>query len=221
MNVKRLYENYVKINNNSEYLNRYKELPVQFNNRNWKWEGKDFPRIISLLEFKRFMENNKNHYENVLSFNGSNDPEYEYLDYKNIHNYNYDDDKTNNDLHNLNLSKKDFDFVMLNQTLEHLYDPISCIKNIYDHLEEGAIFYANVPVNGIPHSTPEHYYTGITPTGLGVMVELAGFEIIEIGQWGNTDYLQKLFDIGWCDYTKVLHHNEMDCPIITWVFAKK
>ena len=111
-------------------------------------------------------------FDNVLSFNGNNDPEYEYINCKTITNYNYEDDKINNDLHNLNLHRTDFDFVMLNQTIEHLYDPITCLKNIYKHLNKNAIFYANVPANNKPHSTPEHYYTGITPTGLGVIAEL-------------------------------------------------
>jgi SAM-dependent methyltransferase len=220
-NIYRIYNNFVKINENSEYCNRYSELPLEFNNKNWKWENKDFPRVIALLEFKKFMENNNNFFNNVLSFNGSTDPEYEYIKFNNRINYDYDKDKINNDLHNLNLNKKDFDFVMLNQTIEHLYDPIRCLQNVYKHLNKGAIFYANVPVNNIPHSTPEHYYTGITPTGLGVMTEIAGFEILEIGQWGNFDYLTKIFTIGWTDYRNSLSHNEINCPLITWIFARK
>ena len=221
IDVHKIYNNYVKINETSDYINKYNNLPLQYNNKNWKWEGKDFPRIISLLEFKEFMENNNNTFNNVLSFNGSNDPEYEYINCNSITNYNYTDDKINNDLHSLKLNKNDFDFVMLNQTLEHLYDPITCLRNIYAHLKDGAIFYANVPVNNIPHSIPEHYYTGITPVGLGAIVESVGFEILEIGQWGNFDYLKKLFTIGWCDYRDVSTNNEINCPIITWIFAKK
>lgn len=98
---------------------------------------------------------------------------------------------------------------------------ITCLKNIYNHMTDGVLFYANVPVNNIPHNTPEHFYTGLTPVGLGAIIELAGFEIIEIGQWGNYDYLQKIFTSGGCDYTNAKYNNEINCPIITWIFAKK
>ena len=88
-------------------------------------------------------------------------------------------------------------------------------------MKVGGIFYANAPVNNIPHSAPEHYYTGITPVGLGVMAKLAGFEILEIGQWGNLDLLKKMFTTGWADYRRALSHNEIECPITAWILAKK
>jgi len=218
-----IYNKYIKINETEEYKNRYVPLPPQKPTKKWKWEGKDFPRVISLLEFERYMIKYGFFFKNVLSFNGSSDPEYEYMNYENITNYNYSEDIINNDLHTLNLDKKDFDFLMINQTIEHLYNPILCLKNIYNHLCDGGIFYANVPANNIPHSTPEHYYTGITPSGLGVMTKLAGFEILEIGQWGNRQYLNTLFTSGWSDYNYSSRpgFNEIDCPIITWILAKK
>jgi SAM-dependent methyltransferase len=219
--VYEIYQNFVKINYTEEYKNRYNTLPLNFNNKKWKWEGKDFPRVIALLEFKNYMEKYNFLFDDVLSFNGSSDPEYEYLKYNKISNYNYEDNKINNDLHNLNLDKKDFDFAMINQTIEHLYDPLRVIENIYSHLKKDGIFYANVPSNNIPHSTPEHYYTGITPVGLGVIVKNAGFKILEIGQWGNKDYLNILFNNGWSDYTKSNGYNDINCPIITWILAKK
>ena len=81
----------------------------------------------------------------------------------------------------------------MNQTIEHLYNPTLCIENVYKHLKTGGIFYANVPANNIPHGV-EHYYTGIIPLGLALMTKSAGFEILEIGQWGNLDYLKYIFN---------------------------
>jgi SAM-dependent methyltransferase len=219
--IQEIYDRYVKINHTSEYDTRYSSLPLQFNNKNWKWENKDFPRIIALLEFKRYMEQYDFYFEDVLSFNNYSDPEYEYLKYKSITNLNYDDDPVNNDLHVFKTDKK-FDFAMINQTIEHLYDPLTAIKNIFTHLKPGGIFYANVPANNIPHCDPFHYFTGLTPTGLGVIVKLAGFEILEIGQWGNKEYLNKLFDLGWIDYRYLSNTgNDKTCPIITWILARK
>ena len=222
-----IYNKHIAINYTKEYVNRYVPLPLQLNNKEWKWEGKDFPRIISLLEFARFIKEYDRTFNSVLSFNGNKDPEYEYLKYKNRYNYSYKDDVDKYDLHNLQLDRSDFDFVMLNQTLEHLYDPISALKNIYKHLSDGAIFYANVPCNSIPHTTPFHYYTGITPSGLGALIKLAGFEILEIGQWGNVEYFKQMFDNKWSDYkhmyklTDHVGHNDLNCPIITWCWAIK
>ena len=59
MDVYKIYNNFIKVNENFEYCNKYNYLPLEFNNKNWKWENKDFPRVISLLEFKKFMENNR------------------------------------------------------------------------------------------------------------------------------------------------------------------
>lgn len=219
--IQEIYEKHVKVNHTSEYDTRYHPLPLQYNNKKWKWETKDFPRVIAILEFKRYMEKYNFEFDEVLSFNNYDDPEYEYLKYKNITNLNYDDNPVKNDLHVFKSDKK-FDFAMINQTIEHLYDPITALKNIHKHLNNNGIFYANVPSNNVPHCDPYHYYTGITPTGLGVMVHLAGFEILELGQWGNKEYLHKLFDYGWIDYTKLNNTaNDKTCPIITWVLARK
>lgn len=194
-----------------------KYVPLPSNDKKWKWEEKDFPRVIALLEFAEFIKDYS--FNRVLSFNGMSDPEYEFLVFKDFVNYDYPEQ----DLHVLDLPDRDYDFVMLNQTIEHLYNPILALKNIYRYLKIGGIFYANVPVNNIPHDTPLHFYTGVTATGLGAMVKLAGFDIIKIGQWGNKIYCRQMYDNLWSDYT---YHNEpgyndLDCPLITWVFAVK
>lgn len=225
--IDEIYHKFVEINYTHEYANKYVPLPTQYNDKNWRWEGKDFPRIISLLEFREYMLEYDRTFDDVLSFNGFDDPEYEYLKFKNSYNYNYTDDKINYDLHNLNIEKKDFDFAMFNQTIEHLYDPIVAIKNIYKHMKIGGMFYANVPANNIPHGTPQHFYTGITPMGLGAMVKLAGFDILKIGQWGNLPYYKQAFDNRWSDYqhmgsiTDNPGHNDLGCPLITWCLAIK
>lgn len=219
--IQEIFDKFVKVNYNEEYDNRYQRLPFDVNNKKWKWEGKDFPRVIALLEFKRYMEKYNFSFDRILSFNGLNDPEYEYLNFKELVNIQYEKDPIKNDIHTFKINEK-FDFIMMNQTIEHLYDPIRAIKNLYNHLNTGGIFYANVPANNIPHSEPFHYYTGITPVGLGVMTKLAGFEILEIGQWGNKEHLNKLFNLGWIDYTSMENtKNDRSCPMITWILAKK
>ena len=219
-----IYHKHVKINYTQEYINRYNPLPLEYNNKNWKWENKDVPRIPALLEFRRYSEKYNFNFKKVLSFNGQTDPEYEYLKYDYMYNCYYEDNSEKYDLHNLQLDQNDFDFVMLNQTIEHLYNPFLCIDNLYKYLKTGGYLYANVPSNNIPHSTPEHYYTGITPVGLGVMMKSSGFEILEIGQWGNKNYLNYIFKMNnWGDinYSSNPCINDLDCPLITWILVKK
>jgi SAM-dependent methyltransferase len=221
--INSIYKEFILSKHNNEYLERYSFLPFEKNNGIWRWENKDLPRVIAVLEFQKFMEENDLYFKDVLSINSPQDPEYEFLKYKNLYNYNYLDDKINHDLHNLNLDKKDFDFFMSNQTIEHVYDPCLCIRNIYDHLKPGGIMYLNLPSINMAHDTPHHHYVGITPTGLGCIVKQAGFEILDIGFWGNTDYINFIFNQNdWPDYQKVINYkSEINKEVITWVFAKK
>jgi hypothetical protein len=84
-----LYEQFVKANYNTDFTERYNPLPVHKNNKKWRWEGKDFPRVISLLEFERYINKYNFQINDLLIFNGEDDPEIEYLDdrIKTLHNF--------------------------------------------------------------------------------------------------------------------------------------
>ena len=222
-----LYDKFVKVNDTRAYKDKYVPLPMELNNQIWKWKNKDFPRVMALLEFRQYMLKYGRTFNAVLSFNsiniwGEKDPEFAYLKFKDAYDFNYDDD-IKYDLHCLELERTDFDFVMLNQVIEHLYDPILALKNVYKHMSVGGLFYANVPVTNSPHDTPFHFYMGVTPVGLGVMTKLAGFDILKIGQWGNQEYLRKSNVDLWPDYRygKNPGRNEMKCPVITWCLSMK
>jgi SAM-dependent methyltransferase len=224
--IEEIYKTHIKVNYTDEYKNRYVPLPVHRNNKNWRWEGKDFPRVIALLEFERYIEKYNFQIEKLLMFNGI-DPEVEFLGsrVKSIDCIEYEKDPTNNDIHSLNLPNKDYDFAMANQTFEHLYNPQQCLSNIKNHLKDGGYLYLNVPACNIPHSEPYHYFTGYTPMGLAVAAYQAGFKILEIGQWGNLDYMLKLWcrNPGWSDYTQLSTPglNEIHNPVITWGLFRK
>jgi SAM-dependent methyltransferase len=222
-NIQEVYDKFVKPKQTTEYLNRYSKLPIHLNNKDWVWEDKDFPRVISLLEFEKFSSENDLSFNNVLSFNGINDPEYQFIKYNNIKNYNYLDNSDKYDLHTLDLETSDFDFFMCNQTLEHVYDPCLVLRNIHKHLKKGGLFYCNVPSFNMAHDTPHHHYIGFTPVGLGCVVQQAGFEIIDIGFWGNTDYINFMINNNdWPDYRKISNYSsEINKEVISWIFAKK
>jgi len=222
--IHEIYNTCIKSNMNDEYKFRYSNLPLEKNNDFWPWKDKDLPRVIALLEFEKFVKENNISYQKGLAINGI-DPEWHHLPSKEITHISYETDPIKYDLHSLNLPDKDYDFVMVNQTLEHVYDPIRCLENIYKHMSTGGILYFNVPSNTIPHDTPIHYYTGYTPVGLGVLVKLAGFKILSIGQWGNSEYLKMMHGTNsWPDYLQFAYPavNDLEhCPVISWIFAIK
>lgn len=222
--INELYNNHIKPHLNEEYRTRYVPLPMHKNKSFWPWEGKDFPRVIAVLEFERFINSHSITSQKALAINGASDPEWHYLPTQKIVTTSYDLDPIKHNLYSLDLEDKDFDFVMVNQTFEHIYDPIGCLQNIYDHMQEGAILYFNVPANSIPHWTPFHFYTGFTPSGVGAIVQAVGFKILSIGQWGNIEYIKKMFsENDWPDYRQFKNpgYNDFSCPVIIWVFALK
>ena len=225
--IEELYNTFIKINYTEEYKNRYVPLPIHKNNKNWRWEGKDFPRVIALLEFEKYIEKYNLQIKRLLVFNGTEDPEIEYLNNRveTIYNVNYDADIAGSDIHSLDLPVQEFDFAMVNQTFEHLYNPQQCFSNIKNHLCDGGYLYLNVPACNVPHSEPFHYFIGFTPMGLAAAAYQAGFKILEIGQWGNLEYMIKLWsrNPGWSDYTQLSNPglNEIQNPVITWGLFKK
>jgi len=218
--IKKIYDLYLK-NDNSEYLNRTKNINKSMNSANVPWENKDFPRIANLIDFQIYVKKYNLKSENALLF--SPDYEIEYLPHNNVYLYNYDVN-IDYDLHNLNIPEKEYDFAFLCQTLEHLYDPLRAVKNIFKYLKKGAYFYVNVPTINIQHMMPYNFYTGFTPVGLGCLLKQAQFNILEIGHWGNLDYINRIFkDQNWnkATYLHINTINDFKIPCQTWVLAQK
>lgn len=225
--IQQLYKTFITSQFTPEYQNRYVPLPIYKNNKRWRWEGKDFPRVISLLEFEKIVEKYNFQIEKLLVFNGLEDPELDYLEgrIKKIYNVEYEKNPEKGDLHTLDLPIKDADFVLINQTLEHIYNPQQCLFNIMNHMKVGGYLYTNVPACNVPHSEPFHFFTGYTPMGLAAAAYQVGFKVLEIGQWGNLEYLIKLWtrNPGWSDYTQLQNPglNEPHNPVITWGLFQK
>ena len=219
LEIKTIYAQYLK-NNNDQYLDKYVEIDESKNNKKWSWVGKDFPRVAALLDLDGYVHQHNLKSEHMLLFYG-NEPELEYIPHNNLSTFDYEKDQKY-DLHNLDIPEGDYDFSILCQTLEHLYDPLLCVKNIYKYLKKDAYFYVNVPTVNIQHVLPYNFYTGFTPVGLGCLLKQAGFNILEIGHWGNLDYIYKIFSSRqWPDYRQVNRKNDFLSPCQSWVLAKK
>jgi SAM-dependent methyltransferase len=96
-----------------------------------------------------------------------------------------------------------FDFVMCNQVLEHVPDPIKSFKNLVMLAKSGAYIWVSIPVINRIHDEPNFYSSGYHPRYLKFLADTAGLETIHIGAWGSLKY--KLFAVSrnWPPYRKL------------------
>lgn len=210
------------------YFKKYEKLPAFPGSKTeggWNvsrgWDGHDFPRTWCLLDFIEWTQNIRGDH---IAFTCEDDPELEFiLDRFLTHTHMpfplYD-------LHNLPELEKKIDFFVFNQTIEHLYDPDTAIKNIYKNLSDGAYVFTSVPTINIPHMTPVHF-GGLTPMGLAVLFLKNGFQICNMGQFGSYKYIQLLFqNHSWPDHKDLMNENglivneEINCSQC-WILARK
>lgn len=189
-----------------------------------EWFSKDFPRLAALFDYKEWIgKYNLNHVENLL-VTYENDCELNHITFSNLTVCNYEKDHRY-DLHTMNLDNKDYDMIIFNQTLEHLYNPFVSMKNLFNHLKPGGFLYTTVPTINIPHMVPFHFW-GMTPTGLCVLSASVGFKILECGYWGNLSYIDYIFsNFSWPNTSDVMSNNYIKnidhCQSQTWVLLQK
>ena len=212
-----IYNNCVK--KKDDYFKKHNTLPkCEIKLWNYSWKGKDCPRCFCILDFMEWVKKHNIDKGHELAITCAGDPELEFISYKNTtvlkyppHDLHFFDEKF--------ILK--FDFFIFNQTIEHLYNPFKAIENIYKYMKSGGYVFTSVPTINIPHMTPIHY-NGYNPMGLALLFMSCGFEVIEIGQWGNYDYIQKLFKHHWWpDATQVSIVNEEKNVAQCWILAKK
>tara|TARA_Y100001970_G_scaffold23424_1_gene27487 strand:- start:2453 stop:3130 length:678 start_codon:yes stop_codon:yes gene_type:complete len=208
-----------QVKKDNSYFDKYKSMPPcpvkQWNNN---WRGHDMPRNFAILDFIDWTKKHDINIGDELGITSNSDPELEFINYKNKTLLKYPP----HDLH-IYYGKYEFkfDFFIFNQTIEHLYNPFMALKNIYNYIKPGGYVFTSVPTINIPHMTPIHY-NGYNPMGLALLFLSTGFEIIEIGQWGNFEYISKLFRTHtWPDVTQVSHENQERNVAQCWILAKK
>jgi len=214
-----------KVKKPKEYFNLSipKNCPVKKWNNNWRW--KDAPRCACVRDFINWIEKYDLKKCKSLGYTSEHDPELEFLDPEKKTLYLYDkvDDitkKKNNDLHTFVALEK-HDFFLFNQTLEHVYNPYMVVENINKNLVKGGYVFTSVPTINIPHDTPFNFSMWY-PMGLAILFKSAGFEIIEMGQWGNIRYITKIFTThGWPDIYQCGDNNEEKNVAQCWILAKK
>jgi hypothetical protein len=218
-----LYERFIKPLDNPVYLSKHRQLPPGLD-LGPRWDTWDFPRVVATLELMDWAPRyNFFAVDRALVLSGREDPELRCLRAKHIDFVDYDLKTEANDLQTLDLPFKQYGFIMANQTLEHTYNPYACVQNIYNHLASGGFFYLNMPVLNIPHFVPFQYSTGFAPIGLLTLFHSLGFEILELGQWGNLEYIQKLFTVHYWPSAKNLasYVNEFRNAVSVWALVRK
>jgi SAM-dependent methyltransferase len=216
-----LYEKYVV--KDAAYFQRFEDLYTALSPEELSaYASWDPPRVVSFIDFKEWIKKYGIDQVDSLLSTCFTDPELRYIQYKRITEVNYPP----HDLHTFDVSNKDNDFAIFNQTLEHLHTPILAINRIREHLKDGGYVYTTVPTINIPHMTPIHF-NGLTPTGLCALMESCGFEVCECGYWGNKMYIDYIFTHGgWPNYKQVLDDSgklkyDPVCQAQTWVLARK
>jgi SAM-dependent methyltransferase len=211
------------------YYEKYKNITLSMEGSEREyWTFKDCPRLFSVLDFKEWIEKYEIKSGNKLFYTCKSDKELEYVSYDESYLFSYDE-SIENDLHTLNNKKvgNNFDFIIFNQTLEHLYNPLLAMKNLYSILKPGGYLYTSVPTINIRHGEPFHFW-GMTPMGLCVLSKSAGFTVKELGYWGNLTYLEKIFKNNtWPDIFDVTDKmtdevkNDPTHPVQTWILVQK
>jgi len=209
------YEYYRKANDEYHKLSNQEKL---------EWFPKDFPRLASLFDFKEWVVKYNLNYVNKLLVTCETDCELKYIKSDKFTVCDYEKNKKY-DLHTIDLNDKDYDMIIFNQTLEHLYNPFIAMKNLFDHLRPGGYLYTTVPTINIPHMIPFHFW-GMTPTGLCVLGSSVGFKVLECGYWGNLSYINHIFThFSWPNTENVMINDNIEnvdhCQSQTWVLFQK
>jgi SAM-dependent methyltransferase len=219
--IKTLYETKVKLP--EAYFKKYEILPnCPVKLYNYNWNNYDFPRNWCILDFIQWTRKHMIYNVEHIGYTCESDPELEFIKFEKKTCTPY----PQYDLHTIsNHFKNQFDFFIFNQTLEHLYNPFEAVKQIYEIVKPGGYVFTSVPTINIPHMTPIHF-NGFTPMGLAMLFKTANFEIVEIGQWGNYEYISRLWGShSWPGYNILNKNNRITneernvCQC--WILAKK
>lgn len=218
--INQVYEKYIK--KDSKYFERFIDYKKYFTDDEYKkYKNIDPPRFISLIDFKQWINKYKLNIVDKMLITCSSDYELNYVKAKKCILASYPP----HDLHTLNLEEKEFDFIIFNQTVEHLHTPIIAFNKLYSHLKPGGYLYTTMPTINIPHMVPNHY-GGMTPIGLCSLGLSCNFQICECGYWGNLKYIEYIFSNNdWPGIEDILEdgkltHNDT-CQAQTWVLFKK
>jgi SAM-dependent methyltransferase len=113
-----------------------------------------------------------------------------------------------------------FDVVICEQVLEHVVDPWKAVRTLYALTRPGGTVIVDTPFLIRMHTEPGDYWR-FSPEALRLLLGQAGFEVEEVGTWGNrVAVMTNLF--GWTPVHRGLPMRaHPDFPVVVWAFAKR
>ena len=123
-----------------------------------------------------------------------------------------------------------FDLVIFGQTFEHLYDPVLAFRNLYNSMAPGGFLFTSGPYLNHLHSHP-FFFSMPTPWGLVMWFKMAGFEVLKVGSFGNSEFLENTVSkyITWWPKIRAYWNfsrtpnieNDMERPGQVWILVRK
>jgi hypothetical protein len=150
-----------------------------------------YPRVVSLAHFSYLVEKYKIKNQNnvgVISGN-KNEPELKFIKKKSVEFLNFENNKKYDLDKEWRHKKKKFSFIICNQVLEHIFNPITGFKNILYHAIKGAYIWITIPVINCIHGEPHFFSSGYHPRFLEKLAMLNNCKILHLGYWGSRKYL--------------------------------
>lgn len=117
-----------------------------------------------------------------------------------------------------------YDFVILDEVLEHVRKPWKAIDSIYRILKPGGYLISSSPFMIAEHKCPLDYWR-FTKDGLGVLLE--EFEEVQLHSWGNRKSVEYLLNGMMVSSEQALEDRVFDLgnqdkyAITVWAYAKK
>ncbi len=192
-----------------------------------KLEENQFVRYVLYLDILEFIQKQFHSKQcediKVVEFGGSNET---IKDMFNFENYEIAENFPVVDIQNLKDYKSDsYDYVILDQVLEHVSDPWKAIREIYRIIKENGYLIITTPFLIQLHFGPRDYWRF---TNDGLKEILCDFSEVEIKSWGNKGTAIFHLEAGTWPSTKQIREmglfdisNDPTYPYVYWGFAKK
>jgi SAM-dependent methyltransferase len=116
-----------------------------------------------------------------------------------------------------------FDVVICEQVLEHVVDPFGAAENLRALCVPGGHAVVTTPFLIRVHELPMfgmRDYWRFTPRGMRLLLERAGFEVLDVGTWGNRVGVWSNLSRWSARRSWHPQGNNPETPVVVWAFAR-